>query len=151
MHTPDLKVAKMSATKGSASVLGHTSGSTTTSVPCSSWAAELVDPRKLQQHHGMVVVEKILSRASPKHHTRETRSTSKGRKMPTKRACERAPFRGVRAPLYIGGGEASCPKGSTPQEVPPPLPSSCGWSSHSPPLKPHNVSGLSTQKPRVFH
>ena len=41
---------------GSASVLGHTSGPTTTSVPCSSWAAEVVDPRELQQHYGMVVV-----------------------------------------------------------------------------------------------
>jgi hypothetical protein len=71
--------------------------------------------------------------------------------MPTKgHVCEQL-LGGVRAPLYIGGGEAASPKGITPQEVPPPLPSSCGWSSHSPPLKPHNFSGLSTQKPRVFH
>ena len=82
----DLKVAMMAPQTGSASVLGHTSGPTTTSVPCSSWAAEAADPRELQQHYDMVVmvVEKILSRASPKHRTRETGSASKGRKMPTK-------------------------------------------------------------------
>jgi len=52
---------------GSASVIGHTYGSATTSAPCSSWAAEVVDPRELQQHYNIVVVvvEKILSRASP--------------------------------------------------------------------------------------
>ena len=86
MYTPDLKVAKMAPQTGSASVLGHTSGPTTTSVPCSSWAAEAADPRELQQHYYIVVVvvEKILSRASPKHRTRETVSASKERKMPTK-------------------------------------------------------------------
>ena len=70
MYTPDLKVAKMAPQTGSASVLGHTSGPTMTSVPCSSWVAEAVDPRELQQHYYIVVVvvvvEKILSRASPK-------------------------------------------------------------------------------------
>ena len=65
MYTPDLKVAMMAPQTGSASVLGHTSGPTTTSIPCSSWAAA---PRELQQHYYIVVVvvEKILSRASPK-------------------------------------------------------------------------------------
>ena len=68
MYTPDLKVAMMAPQTGSASVLGHTSGPTTTSVPCSSWVAEAADPRELQQHYYIVVVvvEKILSRASPK-------------------------------------------------------------------------------------
>ena len=67
MYTPDLKVAMMTPQTGSASVLGHTSGPTTTSVPCSSWVAEAMDPRGLQQHYDIVVVvEKILSRASPK-------------------------------------------------------------------------------------
>ena len=85
MYTPNIKVAMMAPQTGSASVLGHMSGPTTTSVPCSSWAAEAADPRELQQHYDMVVVvEKILSRASPKHRTRETGSASKGRKMPTK-------------------------------------------------------------------
>jgi hypothetical protein len=41
---------------GSASVIGHTYSLMTTSVPCSSWAAEVVDPRELQQNYGMVVV-----------------------------------------------------------------------------------------------
>jgi uncharacterized phage-like protein YoqJ len=41
---------------GSASVIGHTYNLMTTSVPFSSWAAEVVDPRELQQHYGMVVV-----------------------------------------------------------------------------------------------
>jgi hypothetical protein len=45
--------------------------------------------------------------------------------------CESNFLDGVRAPLYIRGGEAASPKGSMPQEVPPPLPSSCGRSSHS--------------------
>ena len=49
-------------------MIGHTYSLTTTSVPCSSWAAEVVDPWKLQQHYGMVVVVErlLLSRASPK-------------------------------------------------------------------------------------
>ena len=67
MYTPDLKVAMMAPQMGSASVLGHTSGPTTTFVPCSSWAAEVMDPRGLQQHYDIVVVvEKTLSNASPK-------------------------------------------------------------------------------------
>jgi hypothetical protein len=51
--------------------------------------------------------------------------------MPTKGHVWEQLLGGVGAPLYIGGGEAGSPKGITPQEVPPPLPSSCGWSSHS--------------------
>ena len=67
MYTPDLKVTMMAPQTGSASVLGHTSGPTTTSVPCSSWVAEAMDPRGLQQHYDIVVVvEKTLSNASPK-------------------------------------------------------------------------------------
>ena len=57
MYSPDLKVTKNLAPQtGSAPVLGHTDGTATTSVPCSSWAAEVVDPWELQQHYGMVVV-----------------------------------------------------------------------------------------------
>ena len=41
---------------GSASVIGHMSSLTMTFVPCSSCAAEVVDPWELQQHYGMVVV-----------------------------------------------------------------------------------------------
>ena len=45
-------------------MIGHTYGSTATSVPCSSRAAEVEDPPELLQHYDMVVVvvEKILSR-----------------------------------------------------------------------------------------
>ena len=60
VYTPDLKVAMMAPQTGSASVLGHTSGPTTTSVPCSSWAAEAADPRELQQHYYIVVVVEDL-------------------------------------------------------------------------------------------
>ena len=59
---------KKNVARGNASVVGHTYSLTTTSVPCSSWAAEVVDPQELQQHYNIVVmvVEKTLSRASPK-------------------------------------------------------------------------------------
>ena len=108
----------MAPQTGSASVLGHTSGPTTTSVPCSSWAAEAADPRELQQHYDMVVVvvEKILSRTSPKHRTHETGSASKGRKMPTKghmRASVRVCERGVSTSSIYRRGEGQ-PKGHVP-------------------------------------
>ena len=55
-------------------------------LPCSSWAAEVVDSREDHQHYNMVamVVEKILSRASPKHLARGTGEASKRDKMSTK-------------------------------------------------------------------
>ena len=145
---------------GSASVIGHTYGSATTSAPCSSWAAEVVDPRELQQHYDIVVmvVEKILSRASPKHHTRETGSASKGRKMPTKGhmrdggmsvLCE-----DLHPSIYRRRGRQP-PRGSTPQEVPPPLPSSCGWTLHSQKKRvthySHNSHNSPLKIPRVYH
>ena len=61
-------------------MIGHTYGSTATSVPCSSRAAEVEDPPELLQHYDMVVVvvEKILSRASPKHRAREEDRLARG-------------------------------------------------------------------------
>ena len=58
----------------------NTYGSATTSAPCSSWAAEVVYYPELLQHYDMVVVvvEKILSRASPKHRPREEDKLSRG-------------------------------------------------------------------------
>ena len=54
-------------------------GSATTSAPCSSWAAEVVDLSELLQHNDMVVVmENILSRASPKHQVREEDKLARG-------------------------------------------------------------------------
>ena len=86
MYTPDLKVAMMSATNGQRLRTRSHVRSDDDLRPLLSWAAEAADPRELQQHYDMVVmvVEKILSRDSPKHRTRETGSASKGRKMPTK-------------------------------------------------------------------
>ena len=85
MYTPDLKVAMMAPQTGSASVLSHTSGPTTTSVPCSSWVAEAMDPRGLQRHYNIVVVvvDKTLSNALPKRMLVRW-TTSKREKMPTK-------------------------------------------------------------------
>ena len=71
----------MTPQTGSVSVVGHTYRSETTSAPCSSWAAEVVDFPELLQHYDMVeVVEKILSRASPKHQAREEDKLARGRR-----------------------------------------------------------------------
>src|ERR1043165_1147720 len=97
-----------------------------------------------------MVVEKILSRASPKHRTRETGSASKGRKMPTKghmgdggmsELCE-----DLHPSIYRRRGRQP-PRGSTPQEVPPPLPSSCGWTLHSQKQRVTNYS----HNPLILH
>src|ERR1043165_8729299 len=76
---------------GSASVISHTYGSATTSAPCSSWAAKVVDSSELLQHYDMVVVvmEKILSRASPKHRAREEDKLARGGEDANQRAYER--------------------------------------------------------------
>ena len=71
---------KKSVANGNVSVLGHTYGSTTTSVPCSSWVAEVVDPWELQQQYDIVVAEKHLNRASPKHRAREVEQLARGRR-----------------------------------------------------------------------
>ena len=61
-HLPISRSRRRALQTGNASVIGHTYSSTTTSVPCSSWGAEVVDPRELQRYYGMVVVlvEKTL-------------------------------------------------------------------------------------------
>ena len=70
----------MTPQTGSVSVVGHTYRPVTTSAPCSSWAAEVVDFPELLQHYDMVVVvvEKILSRASPKHRAHEEDKLARG-------------------------------------------------------------------------
>ena len=71
----------MTPQKGSVPVVGHTCRSVTSSAPCSSWAAEEVDYPELLQHYDMVeVVEKVLSRASPKHQAREVGKLARGRR-----------------------------------------------------------------------
>ena len=86
-HNSDLKVAENSATRGSASVLGQAySSPNDLHLPFYSWAVEVVYPREHHQHYNMVamVVEKFLSRASPKHLARGTGEASKREKMSTK-------------------------------------------------------------------
>ena len=86
-HNSDLKVVENSATRGSASVPGQAySSPNDLRLPCSSWAAEVVDPREHHEHYNMfaMVVEKNLRRASPKHLTRGTGEPSKKEKMSTK-------------------------------------------------------------------
>src|ERR1043165_7108199 len=94
---------------GSASVISHTYGSATTSAPCSSWAAKVVDSSELLQHYDMVMVvmEKILSRASPKHRAREEDKLARGEDA-NQRAYERRGLecvvRGRKGAPFIGGG-----------------------------------------------
>ena len=53
---------KKNIARGKASILGHTYSSMMTSVPCSSWAAEVADPRELQEHYAMVVVVVVVEK-----------------------------------------------------------------------------------------